>query len=110
MSINGHGVATDDAEPELFVIRDKLTGREILFKPPSKLKFSSFPPQVRPSRELGNHKCCWNKFDQLPAKAFFMYSREWRVDSVIMNDDIQILIKNEGGGECTEKRAQNEKR
>ncbi len=52
--IKGHGVVTDDAEPELFVIRDKLTGREILYKPPSKLKFSSFPPQVRPSRQ----QCC----------------------------------------------------
>jgi len=39
-------ILQDDAEPQLFIIRDKLTGREILYKPPSKLKFSSFPPQM----------------------------------------------------------------
>lgn len=39
-------IIQDVTEPELFIIRDKLTGREILYKPPTKIKFSSSPPQI----------------------------------------------------------------
>jgi len=51
-------ITQDVCTPDLFLIRDRVSGKETLYKPPSKISFSSEPPEVEDTYSSEEYNRC----------------------------------------------------
>jgi len=74
----------DGENPDLFSIVDKVSGSQVLYKPPSRLKFSSSPPQYFTTYSSEEYLRC----DVIPRSKLFQARLEYELEKQIEGMDL----------------------
>lgn len=72
-------ISIHDEYDEIFVITNKVTGDETFYKPPSRLKFSSTPPQVGSTFAMEDY----DRSNQIPRSQLFHSRLEYELEKQI---------------------------
>lgn len=74
----------DGENPDLFSIVDKVSGSQVLYKPPSRIKFSSSPPQYFTTYSSEEYLRC----DVIPRSKLFQARLEYELEKQIESMDL----------------------